>query len=83
MKINESTDDVEKLIQFLDKKVIQSRSHKNWNKLSPIINKFYKSVIIPWYELVLDNKIEIGSEEKEVANKILDFASWLDYRVSK
>ena len=83
MKINESIDDVEKLIQFLDKKVIQSRSHKNWSRLSPIINKFYKSVIIPWCDLVLDNKTETELEEKEIANKILDFVNWLDHRLSK
>jgi len=71
--IFENNEEIDKLVHFLDQKVVEFR-HKYPNQsIIPEIAKFYKNVVIPWQEKYHLDHIEPSDEtDEQIKNQILD-----------
>ena len=80
MMLNETSEELDKLVQYLDSKIINFRSDEKYRSYVHIIKEFYTSVVIPLYESRIDNSNTelLKVEEQKIVNKILDFINLLN-----
>jgi len=80
-----SDSDIDKLFQFLDKKIIEFRNKeknnkdKDINKLLKILQEHYINTINPYYEEFIFNKKELDENSKKIIiDSILDVINFIN-----
>jgi len=83
--ILENKEDVEKLISFLDRKIIDLRNSKllyndkKFKSAMLLAKEFYDNIVMPWYDKFLRTQNEPSTkEEQEMNDTILDVISGIN-----
>jgi len=83
--ILENKEDVEKLISFLDRKIIDLRNSKllyndkKFKSAMLLAKEFYDNIVMPWYDKFLRTQNEPNTkEEQEMNDTILDVISGIN-----